>query len=156
MGSRKKTTASTSPTARRAPICRSPPRGPECRHSTCRPTSSRSRAPVVPVAAPAALVDQASQCLKDLRRAMNFVKDHQAILVGTQEQGWIGELGAVFGGFQVEIDRRPLVCDIQSERRLSDLPWSDNGHGRLPCQRFPDLCFGTTLYNHPCISKLIF
>src|SRR5450830_1539914 len=50
MGSRRKITASMRPATSSAPICRSPPQGPDSLRSTASPTSAIRRAPVVPVA----------------------------------------------------------------------------------------------------------
>ncbi len=49
-GSQKKTSMSTRPSAIRAPICWSPPTGPDSSRVTGRPSSYSSIVPVVPVA----------------------------------------------------------------------------------------------------------
>ena len=67
----------------------------------------------------AAAIDEAAEGGEDFRHAVNFIEDHEAVLVAGEECGRVGEFGAVFAGFEVE------VCgvrgDVLGERRFADL-----------------------------------
>jgi hypothetical protein len=70
---------------------------------------------------------------------VNLVKDDEAILVRAQEERWIGELLAIFSGFEVEVKRARLLGDGMGERRLADLAGSEESHRGLAAQGVPNL-----------------
>lgn len=71
-GSQKKSKTSTSPSDMRAPICWSPPSGPERRRSTGRPVCSVTKPPVVPV--PMRMCcDSSCECCRAHSRSSSFM-----------------------------------------------------------------------------------
>ena len=106
------------------------PRLPEQVHG-CGPQDQEApRAP----ACPPAPVDQASQLLKQLGRAVDLVENDEAILVLGEEQVRIGELGPVGAGLQVEVEGLHLLRDRVGQGGLADLPRPDQGNRRLALQ----------------------
>jgi hypothetical protein len=78
---------------------------------------------------PPPLIDDAPQLLKEFRHAVNLIEDDQLVFVICKVPVGIGKLGAVILVFKIQVDRRLLLDDLQSEGCLSGLarPQKDNG-----------------------------
>jgi hypothetical protein len=61
---------------------------------------------------------------------MNFIQDNELVFVIGEVKLWLGEFGLVAWRLQIVIDRWSIGGDIQSERRLANLPRSQQGNRR--------------------------
>jgi hypothetical protein len=101
------------------------------------------------VTAPAALINQATQFLEQLRNTVYLIENHQTILIGLEKQNRIGKLAAVGARFQIEIQSIAILADLKGKRGLSHLPWSDQGYRSLTGKGLFDQFVGASR-NHPC------
>ena len=61
---------------------------------------------------------------------MNFIEDDQFVFVVREILAGIGELGAVVLVFKIQVDRRSLRANLQSESCLSSLTRPQQDHRR--------------------------
>jgi len=69
----------------------------------------------------APFIDQAAQRREQLWDAMDFVEDHQLILELPQETSRIGQLQAIIGDLQIEINGRNFRRHLTGQGRFSGL-----------------------------------
>jgi hypothetical protein len=67
--------------------------------------------------------------LKDLRRAVYLIENHQLVVMICEVLVRVRELGAVIFVFKVEVDRILQPGDLERESCLSRLAWAQKGHG---------------------------
>ena len=89
----------------------------------------------------AAFVDEAAQDFEQIGDTLYFVQHDQPVGIAAQEQRRIGQPGAVFGLFEVKVER--WGCSVRHQRArqsgLADLPGAEQGHGQELAQ--PDYWF---------------
>ena len=110
----------------------------------------RNRPVRLPRAAPG--VDQAAKVREQLRRAMDFVDDDQAIGVHPEKEQGLGQPGAIEARLEVEVEGALDLGDLVGEGRLPHLAWTDQRHRRLAGQGNPEGFRRTSIY-HPCKLK---
>jgi hypothetical protein len=81
-------------------------------------------------APPPAGVDQPSQALEELRRALDLVEDDELVVVLREVELGLGKLGAIGLGLEVEIDRRALSGDLERQRGLASLTRAEERNRR--------------------------
>jgi hypothetical protein len=84
---------------------------------------------------------------------VDFVEDHQAVLVAGKECRRIGKLGAIFGRFEVEVDRGRIRGDGVGQRRFAELTGAGQGDGGLACEGALNGGAGAA-GDHPCILSM--
>jgi len=97
----------------------------------------------------AALVDQPPQRLEELRNAVDFIENHQAVLEGAQEQGRVRQLRTVVRSLQIQIERGHLLGHCQRQGRLAHLAGTKQRYGCLAVQGLLDDGQNAPRY-HPC------
>ena len=80
---------------------------------------------------------------------MNFVKNDEPILDVAEIQLGFGQPTAIIAVFQIEVDRVARLPDLERQRRLPDLPGSNQGHRRLTIESGFH-CSPNDPGNHPC------
>jgi hypothetical protein len=102
------------------------------------------------MAAPAALIDQATKRRKQFGHEVDFVQDDKPVLVAAQKQFGIGELFAVSGGFQIEVESVSACGNLKCEGSFADLAGGDYGDCGLSLKGVADGSKGCLL-DPPCM-----
>ena len=71
--------------------------------------------PAMPASGAPAFVDEAPQRHEQLGHPVYLVEDHQPVLVIAQEERRLGELGAVLGRFEVQVQRALPFAQVSGE-----------------------------------------
>ena len=104
--------------------------------------------PPCPASLATTRVNQSTEYLEEIGKAVHLVEDDELILMFGQIKLGFGKLRAIGVGFQIKVNRKPRLGDLKRERCLSHLSRPDQGNGRRFLQPFRQFCIDSPT-NHP-------
>lgn len=95
-------------------------------------------------------VDLSPHDRKQSRDQMDLIEDEQLVRMLAQIELRIAEFVAIRGRLQIEIEGRTVLGNLQGQRRLADLPGSQQRHRRGLVQPFHQSILPQGSRNHHC------
>jgi hypothetical protein len=103
----------------------------------------------LPAPATPAFVDEAAEHAEELRGALDLIEDDELVVVLREIELRLGQLRAVAFGFEIEVEGRPILGDLESQRGLAGLSRTEQRHGRRFCEGGAEVCQEEPV-DHPC------